>query len=86
MGYLTGMDDCKRCGRDIEDPKTTTRSRNPVAYEDGEHLPRVPYGNDEKERCSVCHVMPGGLHHDGCYMERCPRCGQRLISCGCVKG
>ena len=58
------------CGRDIEDPGTITCSKNPVAFKNGEYLPRVPYDGNETERCSVCHVMPGGLHHDGCYMER----------------
>ena len=64
--------------------ETITCSKNPIAYKDGEYLPRIPYDDNETERCSVCHVMPGGIHHDGCYMERCPRCGKRLISCGCV--
>jgi hypothetical protein len=60
---------------------------NPVNHKDGEYLPRVPYDDNETERCSVCHIIPGGLHHDGCYMERgwSSRRGQRLISCGCVK-
>jgi hypothetical protein len=80
------MVDCKRCGRDIDDPKTTTCSKTLVAYKDGEYLPRVLYEGDAAERCSVCNIMPGGVHHEDCYMERCPKCGQRLVSCGCEKG
>jgi hypothetical protein len=24
------------------------------------------------------------LHHPGCCLQRCPCCGQQLISCGCA--
>ncbi len=78
------MADCKQCGRDIEDSRTITCSRNLIAYKDDTYLPRVPYGDDETERCPVCFVVPGGVHHAGCYMERCPKCGKRLVSCGCL--
>lgn len=78
------MADCKQCGRDIEDSRTVTCSKNPVSYNDDTFLPRVPHGNDEIERCPVCFVAPGGFHHEGCYIEKCPRCGKRLVSCGCL--
>jgi hypothetical protein len=34
-------------------------------------------------RCGDCGVQPGGYHHLGCDMMRCPRCRRQLISCGC---
>lgn len=34
-------------------------------------------------RCGDCGVTPGGNHHLGCDMQRCPRCRGQLISCGC---
>ena len=78
---------CKHCGKDIEDPRTTTCIKDYIEYQDGLTLPRKPFDDNENERCPVCHVIRGAFHHKGCYVERCPRCGQRLVSCGClIKG
>ena len=55
-GYFNNhMADCKRCGRDIEDLKTITCSKNLVSFEDGEYLPRVPY--DDTERSDALFVL-----------------------------
>jgi len=74
---------CRQCGKNIHDPRTTTCAGGYVDYPNGESHPRVPYPKDETERCPKCGVVPGGFHHEGCYMERCPKCGERLVSCGC---
>lgn len=42
-------------------------------FADGESLKRIPY--DGQERCHDCNVLRGQLHHPGCDVERCPRCG-----------
>jgi hypothetical protein len=34
-------------------------------------------------RCGYCGVEPGGYHHLGCDLARCPRCARQLITCGC---
>jgi len=76
---------CKHCSKDTEDPKTTTCFNGYIEYQDHTALSRVPYSEDEEERCSVCNVIPGAIHHKDCYMEKCAICGMRLVSCGCMK-
>lgn len=52
----------------------------------GERFPRQrafhPTGRDG--RCGDCGIQAGGLHHLGCDLEPCPRCGRQLLSCGCA--
>ena len=33
--------------------------------------------------CHGCSCPPDTYHHPGSDMERCPRCGGQLITCGC---
>ncbi len=33
--------------------------------------------------CHDCGIPEGGIHSEGCDMERCPKCGGQLISCDC---
>jgi hypothetical protein len=55
--------------------------------EHNETLPSVRYDPDYGGvdlRCHDCHITRGSLHHPGCDMERCPKCGGQLIGCGCL--
>jgi hypothetical protein len=49
---------------------------------------RVRWGAEPEDwghggTCADCGVQMGGIHHFGCDIERCPRCGDQLITCGC---
>jgi len=38
-----------------------------------------------KRICHDCGARYGEYHEPGCDMERCPRCGEQLITCGCLE-
>jgi len=39
--------------------------------------------NEPSGRCGDCGIKHGGIHHYGCDVERCPKCGYQLITCRC---
>jgi len=48
----------------------------------GKAYPTRPFELDESSHtCHDCGVAPGGHHHPGCDMERCPICDKQLIGC-----
>lgn len=53
-----------------------------IEFPDGEKLPAIPFTGPG--RCHDCGVAACGYHHPGCDVERCPKCGGQLISCGCL--
>jgi hypothetical protein len=61
----------------------------PIVMVDGTTYAPVRYGDEigwrhPKGSCGDCGVLPGNVHHHGCDLERCPRCLQQAITCGCL--
>lgn len=78
---------CRYCDREM----MNTHSCDKFEIEIGEVIYNpIKFGDEdgydilEYERCHDCNVAKGGYHHVGCDMERCPKCGGQLISCGCL--
>jgi len=74
---IVGMATCTDCNLEMTTAQGCTLSE--VTIEGAQ------YARDRcrRRRCGDCGAKPGGFHHLGCDLERCPRCGWQLISCGC---
>ena len=57
----------------------------------GKIYPRIKCGTtedlfgemEEGARCHDCGALAGFFHHWNCDAERCPACGEQLLSCDC---
>src|SRR5688572_13900076 len=82
------MATCDWCNKEmLDDSIISCDGNHAVDFPDGTKLPALPYENEYREEdhhCHDCNVKPGGFHHPGCDMERCPKCKGQLISCGCL--
>jgi hypothetical protein len=62
-----------------------TNPRAPQILLLGKTYDRIPYQPDNPEwLCTDCEAAVGEIHELGCDTEDCPRCGEQLISCGCL--
>jgi hypothetical protein len=80
---------CVFCFNDISNDNIISCYNNRyVHFPDGESLPSIPFIPVDilmGLRCPDCNVNIGGYHHPGCEYEICPRCGDYLLECGCLK-
>ena len=80
------MAECQYCDQEM----TTAATCEVTEFHlDGVPVPLTPYrpergrGVSAPDRCGDCGVRPGGFHHIGCDMQRCPLCRGQFMWCDC---
>jgi hypothetical protein len=75
---------CPWCEQDTK--RTASCTVQSIEFPDGVKLPPLAYEPEAGAGpCQDCGAPPGGIHHPGCEIERCPRCSGQLLSCGCME-
>jgi hypothetical protein len=73
---------CEDCRQEML--KAESCSKKTIEFE-GEKYQRDTNYYDVNKRCHDCGIVnqKGNVHHFGCDIERCPKCENQLLSCGC---
>ncbi len=80
------MAKCQECKRDMLSISAATYGCNhPYVTIGGKSYKRDTSEYDQNFKCHDCGIInrPEHIHHFGCDVERCPKCGGQLISCDC---
>ncbi len=76
---------CDNCDQDMSSNTTITCRELWITFPDGKKWHKnTHHFNEPSGRCHDCNIKHGGFHHNGCDVERCPKCEGQLISCGCM--
>lgn len=78
------MAKCSFCGQEMT-TSDTCPANSVILFPDGKMLrSSKEHFHEPDGRCHDCGIKHGGWHHPGCDVERCPRCGGQIITCGCL--
>lgn len=84
------MAKCRGCDQEMAGPGVGCEVQAYIYMEDAEdigvhtiQIQRIPNPAEEKTNCHDCNCPPGTLHHVGCDMERCPKCGGQFMEGFC---
>jgi hypothetical protein len=75
---------CSSCEREMTTAASCTAT---VLHRGGAPIHMIRWGKERgwpaSGRCGDCGVRPGGFHHLGCDVQRCPLCEGQMMSCDC---
>jgi hypothetical protein len=76
---------CPDCKKEMLSPSGATGCNHPYVTIKGKSYKRDTIQFDYNRVCHDCGIINirGNLHHFGCDVEACPKCGGQLISCDC---
>lgn len=77
------MAKCADCGKEMDTPETEACTCDILYLGDAYYRRSTWHFNETTGRCHDCNVKHGGVHHFGCLLERCPKCGHFITSCDC---